>query len=120
VAWVIADADGLVQPIAADLLGEHGNILRAVVGNSGETVAVDKNFRRRLKAFFAGEGAGIEDVTVGDASVAGEMLAPPPLQLLRGWPTRDDEPPDAANKKNDAGNDRSCDAGMMDDGMHSR
>jgi len=120
VARVVADGNGLVEAISADLLGEHGDILRAVVDDAGEAIAVDEDFGGGVEAVFAGEGAGVEDEAVGDAAVDGEVLAAAALKLFGRGPARDDEPPDSADEQDDAGGDGSGDAGVMPDCVEGR
>ena len=71
------------------MVGKPRDVLGAVVGDAGEAVAVDEDFGRGVHALIAGKRAGVEDETVGDAAVGGEVLAAAALQLFRGGPVRD-------------------------------
>ena len=115
VAGVVAQGDGLVEAESADLVGEHGDILRAVVGDSSEAVAVDEDLRGGIEAFIAREGTGVHDEAVGDAAEAGKVLASSSLQLFGGGAVRDDEPPDAGGQQDDGNGDGSSDAGVVPD-----
>ena len=124
VAGVIAEGDGLVKAVAADLIWEHGDVLRAVVDDAGEAIAVDEDFRSGVEALFTSEVAGVEDEAVSDAAVGGEVLPPPPLQLFSRRPARDDESPKGDGRNDDnncaAGGDAGVDSDGVPDGVGRR
>jgi hypothetical protein len=104
VAGVVAKLHGLVDAEAEDLVGQRANVLRAVVGDAGEAVAVDEDVGRWRDAVIPGEGAGVEDDAVGDATGEGEMLAAAALDLFwRRSAQIDDEPDQPRDEDNSSG-----------------
>ena len=113
VADVVANLDGLVDAIAANKIGELRNVLGAVVGHSGETVAVEKDVRGRRDAVFAVEGAGVDEMAIGDAADEGEMFAATALQFLSSGALRADEPVNCRRRDNDTSRDAADKAGIL-------
>jgi len=120
VAWVarvVTERDGLVQTVATDLVGEHGDILRAVVGEAGDAVAIDEDLRGGIERFFVREGAGVLDEAIRNAAVKREVLAAPALQLFRGGSARDYESPKGDGRDNDSNSTPGGDAGVLSYGV---
>ena len=113
VAGVVADLDGLVDAVAEDAVGQERDVLGAVVGDSGETVAVEKNLWSGGDAVFAVEGTGVYEVAVGDAADGGDVFAAATLQLFGGRAAGADDEVGGCASDDDAGSDAAEDAGIV-------
>ena len=120
VARIVADLDRLVDAVAGGALGEERDILRAVVGNPGDAVAVKQQVGRDAVALFAVVGAGVDDAAVGDAAVEGEVLAAAAFQLDGGRAAAADVKPGGTacggDARDDAGGNARVrrDAGLLE------
>ena len=103
VAGVVLDLDGLVDAEAGGAIGDGGDVLAAVVGDAGDAVAVHEQLGGGAGAFFAVEGAGVDDAAVGDAALRGEVFAAAAFELGGGrTAAASDQPGD------DACDDEAC------------
>ena len=97
VVWGVADLDGQVGADAANVVGECGDILSALVGDASDAVVVDDDVGWRcgcagLEGRFGGAncrcaafgGHGVHDGAVGDAAGASEEVASRAFDLFRG------------------------------------
>jgi len=95
IVGVVADLDGKVDAKVADVLGEGGDVLGALVPYTGDAVLILKDagrwldgddVRRWRLVASAAAGAlvecGVDEGGVGDAAAAGEKLAALALDLV--------------------------------------
>ena len=115
VAGVVADLDGLVDAVAGSAFGEKGDVLRAVVGDAGDAVAVEQEVGRGTDAFGAVVGAGVDDAAVGDAAVEGEVLTSAAFELDGRGATAADVKPGGTARSGDARGDSGGDARVRRD-----
>jgi hypothetical protein len=93
----ITNLDWQVGADVVDVLGEHGNVLSALVGDAGDAVVIDDDIGRgsgtvgrRFGLGWAGIGLtglrnhGVHDGAVGDASGLGEQIAALALEFFGG------------------------------------
>ncbi len=113
VAWVVAELDGLIDTKTEDAVGEMADILGAVVRDTGQAVAVDKNVGGGRDAVVAGEGTGVEDDAIGDATGKCEVFAAAPLDLVGRGAAQVDDEDDEGDKDNNACGDTAEKAGVV-------
>jgi hypothetical protein len=82
VVEVVADLDGQVGADVADVVGERGDVLGALVGDASDAVIVDEQ-TRGVGGVVKGEGR-VGDGSVGDAAHGGEKVTALSLDLFRG------------------------------------
>ena len=113
IADVVPDLDGLVEAIPEDVVGKARDVLGAVVGDAGEAVAVEKDFGAGGDAVFAVEGAGVDEMAIGDAAGEGELLAAAALELFCSGAAGADEPVGGGCCDDDTGGDAADEAGVQ-------
>jgi len=79
---VVANLDRQVGADVADVVGESGNVLGALVGDTGDAVVVDEQARGMGRV--VGGKRCVSDGAVGDAAHCGEQVATAALDLFRG------------------------------------
>jgi hypothetical protein len=85
VGWIVkivADLDWQIGTDIADMVGQGGNVLGALIGHAGDPVVVDE--QARSVGGIVGREGGICDGAVGDAAHRGKLIAALTLNLLRG------------------------------------
>ena len=92
VVEIVADLDGEIGADVANVVGEGGDVLGALVSDAGDAVVVHEEMGS-VGRVVGCEGS-VGDGAVGDAALGGEEIAAGALDLFRGEAGAADDVPD--------------------------